>query len=104
MDDKHIQILKELGFDDIDSSMMTNEYWKRRGADALALTTQDRDVYGCLDHTRGEGVSIYDIEGTEYLDVTGGVAVRAFGLRYKPYLEFEMQVNDVIRELPGMDF
>ena len=50
MDDKHTQILKELGFT-IDKSMMTNEYWKKRAAEALALTTQDRDVYGCLDHT-----------------------------------------------------
>jgi 4-aminobutyrate aminotransferase-like enzyme len=104
MDDKHFQILKELGFDDIGPKNMTNEYWKKRGADALAITTQDRDVYGCLDHTRGDGTTIYDIEGNEYLDLTGGVAVRAFGLRYKPYHDFEMRVNDVIRELPGTDF
>ncbi len=104
MEDKHIQILKDLGFDDIDSTAMTNEYWKKRGAEALALTTQDREVYGCLDHSRGEGVNIFDVEGTEYLDVTGGVAVRAFGLRYKPYLDFEIRINDTIRELPGMDF
>ncbi|MHA3962066.1 MAG: aspartate aminotransferase family protein [Candidatus Thorarchaeota archaeon SMTZ1-45] len=103
MDDKHIQILKDLGFD-IDKKMMTNEYWKRRGAEALALTTQDRDVYGCLDHTVGEGVRIFDIEGTEYLDVTGGVAVRALGLRYKPYIDFEASIIDVVKELPGMDF
>jgi 4-aminobutyrate aminotransferase-like enzyme len=103
MDDKHIQILKDLGFD-IDTSKMTNEYWKQRGADALALTTQDRDVYGCLDHTVGEGVRIFDVEGTEYLDVTGGVAVRALGLRYKPYLDFEESILDVVHELPGMDF
>ena len=103
MEDKDLQILKELGFD-LDPSKMTNDYWKKRGAKALALTTQAREIYGCLDHTRGEGVKIYDIEGTEYLDLTGGVAVRAFGLRYKPYHDFEIQVNDVIRELPGMDF
>ncbi len=103
MDDKHIQILKDLGFD-IDKKMMTNEYWKRRAAEALALTTQDRDVYGCLDHTVGEGVRLFDVEGTEYLDVTGGVAVRALGLRYKPDIEFEASINDVVRELPGMDF
>ncbi|TXT57734.1 MAG: 5-aminovalerate aminotransferase DavT [Candidatus Thorarchaeota archaeon] len=103
MDEKHMQILKDLGFE-LDPKNMTNAYWKSRAAEALALTTQDRDVYGCLDHTRGEGVRIFDIEGTEYLDVTGGVAVRALGLRYKPYLEFEEKINDVIRELPGMDF
>ncbi len=104
MDEKHIGILKELGFKEIDSAKMTNDYWKQRGADALAITTQDRDVYGCLDHTVGDGVRIYDIEGTEYLDVTGGVAVRAFGLRYKPYLDFQVRVVDVVHELPGMDF
>ncbi len=103
MDDKHIQILKNLGFD-IDKEMMTNEYWKRRAAEALALTTQDRDIYGCLDHTVGEGVRLFDVEGTEYLDVTGGVAVRALGLRYKPYIDFEASIIDVIKELPGMDF
>ena len=104
MDEKHIRILHRLGFEDIDEKSMKNDYWKKRAADALAITTQDRDVYGCLDHTRGEGVHIFDVEGTEYLDVTGGVAVRAFGLRYKPYLDFEIEINDVIHELPGMDF
>ncbi len=104
MDEKHIRILHQLGFEDIDTKSMTNDYWKKRAAEALALTTQDRDVYGCLDHTRGDGVKIFDVEGTEYLDVTGGVAVRAFGLRYKPYLDFEIEINDVIHELPGMDF
>ena len=103
MNEKHYQILKNLGFD-VGPKQMTNKYWKNRAAEALALTTQDRDVYGCLDHTRGEGVKIYDIEGAEYLDLTGGVAVRAFGLRYKPLLDFESEVNDVIHELPGMDF
>ncbi|MFX0108429.1 MAG: aspartate aminotransferase family protein [Candidatus Hodarchaeota archaeon] len=103
MEEKHIQILKDLGYD-LDKKNMTNDYWKKRGADALAITTQDRDVYGCLDHTVGEGVRIFDIEGTEYLDVTGGVAVRAFGLRYKPYIEFEKSIIDVVKELPGMDF
>ncbi len=104
MDEKHIQIIKDLGFDDISQETMTNDYWKKRGAESLALTTQDREVYGCLDHTRGLGTTIYDIEGTEYLDVTGGVAVRAFGLRYKPLLDFEASVNDVVREFPGADF
>jgi 4-aminobutyrate aminotransferase-like enzyme len=103
MNDKHIQILRNLGFD-IDKEMMTNEYWKRRAAEALALTTQDRDVYGCVDHTVGDGVTLFDIEGTEYLDVTGGVAVRALGLCYRPYIDFEASIIDVIKELPGMDF
>ncbi|MFX1368401.1 MAG: aspartate aminotransferase family protein [Promethearchaeota archaeon] len=104
MDEKHIRILRGLGFDNIDEKCMTNDYWKKRGADALALTTQDRDVYGCVDHTRGEGVRLFDVEGTEYLDVTGGVAVRAFGLRYKPYLDFQESIIDVVHELPGQDF
>ncbi len=50
MEEKHIEILKNLGFD-ISQKDLTNDYWKKRGADALALTTQDRDVYGCVDHT-----------------------------------------------------
>ncbi|MHA1772245.1 MAG: aspartate aminotransferase family protein [Candidatus Thorarchaeota archaeon] len=104
MDDRHFDIFKELGFDDVTPKTMTNDYWKERAAKSLALTTQNRDVYGCLDHTRGEGLAIYDVEGTEYLDMTGGVAVRALGLRYKPLLDFENKINDVIRELPGMDF
>ncbi|MFW9849287.1 MAG: aspartate aminotransferase family protein [Candidatus Thorarchaeota archaeon] len=103
MNDKHYQILKDLGFE-VTPKQMTNKYWKNRAAEALALTTQDRDVYGCLDHTRGEGIQIYDVEGQEYLDLTGGVAVRAFGLRYKPLLEFENEILDVIHEFPGMDF
>ncbi len=103
MEEKHIQILKDLGYN-LSQKDMTNDYWKKRGAEALAITTQDRDVYGCLDHTVGDGVKIFDIEGTEYLDVTGGVAVRSFGLRYKPYLEFEQSILDVVKELPGMDF
>jgi 4-aminobutyrate aminotransferase len=103
MDDRHIRILKDLGFD-IRQQDLTNDYWKRRAADALALTTQDRDVYGCIDHTAGNGVRLFDVEGTEYLDVTGGVAVRALGLRYQPFLDFEASILDVLHELPGQDF
>ncbi|MFX1605088.1 MAG: aminotransferase class III-fold pyridoxal phosphate-dependent enzyme, partial [Promethearchaeota archaeon] len=103
MDEKHIQILRDLGYS-LDQKNMTNDYWKKRGAEALAITTQDREIYGCLDHTVGEGVRIFDIEGTEYIDVTGGVAVRAFGLRYKPYIEFEQSIIDVVKEFPGTDF
>lgn len=104
MNKEGLQILEELGFEEIEESIMTNEYWTKRASKSLALTTQQRDVYGCLDHTRGRGLQIYDIEGTEYLDVTGGVAVRALGLRFKPLLDFERRINDVIHELPGMDF
>ncbi len=104
MDSRHFEIFKELGFDDITPETMTNEYWAKRGARALALTTQTRDVYGCLDHTRGEGITLYDVEGTEYLDMTGGVAVRAFGIRYRPLADFESRISDVIHEFPGMDF
>jgi 4-aminobutyrate aminotransferase-like enzyme len=103
MDEKHIKILKDLGFE-ITPKDLKNDYWKRRAAEALAVTTHDRDVYGCIDHTRGDGVRIFDIEGTEYLDVTGGVAVRAFGLFYRPFLDFEASLIDVMHELPGQDF
>ncbi|MFW9907052.1 MAG: aspartate aminotransferase family protein [Candidatus Thorarchaeota archaeon] len=103
MDEKHYQILRELGFE-LGPKQMTNKYWIGRAVEALALSTQDRDVYGCVDHTRGEGVKIFDIEGTDYLDLTGGVAVRAFGVRYKPQMDFEERVHDVMLELPGQDF
>jgi 4-aminobutyrate aminotransferase-like enzyme len=103
LDDKHYQILRDLGFD-LNPKEMTNKYWTERASEALALTTQDRSVYGCLDHTRGEGVTIFDMDGTEYLDLTGGVAVRAFGVKYRPQLEFEERISDVIHEVPGMDF
>ncbi len=104
MDEKHIQILRDLGFPEIGPETMTNSYWTKRAAEALAITTQERDIYGCLDHTRGDGLRLFDIEGTEYLDMTGGVAVRAFGLRYKPFIDFEAKLSDVIHELPGQDF
>ncbi|NWF95111.1 MAG: aminotransferase class III-fold pyridoxal phosphate-dependent enzyme [Candidatus Thorarchaeota archaeon] len=103
MEQKHIDILRELGFS-ITPEMLKNEYWQKRGAEALAITTQEREIYGCLDHTRGQGLQLFDIEGTEYLDMTGGVAVRAFGLRYPPLLDFEIRINDLEREMPGMDF
>jgi len=104
MDEKHIQILRDLGFPEIGPDKMTNSYWTKRAAEALAITTQERDIYGCLDHTRGNGLNLFDIQGTEYLDMTGGVAVRAFGLKYKPFIDFETKLSDVIHELPGQDF
>lgn len=104
MEEEDIQVLKDLGFEELDKSKMTNEYWTKRASKILALTTQQRDVYGCLDYSRGRGLNIYDLEGTEYLDVTGGIAVRALGLRFQPFLDFERRINDVIHEFPGMDF
>jgi 4-aminobutyrate aminotransferase len=56
---------------------MSSLYWVERSQRSLALTTHDRDVYPVIDHTRGKGVWLYDLEGNEYLDMTSGVAVRA---------------------------
>lgn len=83
---------------------MSSAYWIERSQRNLAMTTQDRDVYPVVDHTRGEGVWLYDLEGNEYLDMTSGVAVRALGLRPQGIREFESRLGDVIEELPGQDF
>jgi 4-aminobutyrate aminotransferase len=79
-------------------------YWIERAQRALATSTQDRDVYPVVDHSRGKGVFLYDLEGNEYLDVTSGVAVRALGFRPEGIKEFESRIGDVIEELPGQDF
>jgi 4-aminobutyrate aminotransferase len=83
---------------------MSSTYWIDRSRRSLALTTQNRDVYPVIDHTRGKGVWIYDLEGNEYLDMTSGVAVRALGIRPEGIEEFERRISDVIEELPGQDF
>src|SRR3954447_453949 len=75
-------------------------YWMDRARQALATSTQDREVYPVVDHTRGEGVWLYDIEGNEYLDVNAGVAVRALGFRPKGIREFEERIIDVVEEMP----
>src|SRR5947209_14025613 len=83
---------------------MSSLYWLERAQGALATTTQDRDVYPVVDHSRGHGVWLYDLEGNEYLDMTSGVAVRALGFRPEGIREFEERLGDVIEELPGQDF
>jgi 4-aminobutyrate aminotransferase len=83
---------------------MSSLYWVERSQRALATTTQSRDVYPVVDHTRGHGVWLYDLEGNEYLDMTSGVAVRALGFRPDGIREFEAALGDVIEELPGQDF
>lgn len=83
---------------------MSSLYWIERAERALTTSTQDRDVYPVVDHTRGSGVWLYDIEGNEYLDMTSGVAVRALGFRPHGIQEFERRLGDVIEELPGQDF
>lgn len=82
----------------------SNAYWIERSERWIATSTQARDVYPVVDHTRGHGVWLYDIEGNEYLDMTSGVAVRALGLRPEGVREFERRLADVIEELPGHDF
>ncbi|MBI2941679.1 MAG: aminotransferase class III-fold pyridoxal phosphate-dependent enzyme [Chloroflexi bacterium] len=80
------------------------DYWLRRSAEVLAESTQSRDLYPVLDHSRGEGLCIYDLAGNAYLDMTSGVAVRALGLRYPRLVQFEREIAHVVEELPGQDF
>jgi len=80
------------------------EYWLKRSSEVIATSTQSRDLYPVMDHSRGQGSRVYDLEGNEYLDVTSGVAVRALGVRYPPLVEFERQIAHVVEELPGQDF
>ncbi|HLJ66596.1 MAG TPA: aminotransferase class III-fold pyridoxal phosphate-dependent enzyme [Chloroflexota bacterium] len=89
------------GLGDVPASSL---YWIERAQRALAVTTQDRDIYPVIDHTRGSGVWLYDLEGNEYLDMTSGVAVRALGFRPAGIREFEVRLADVVEELPGQDF
>jgi 4-aminobutyrate aminotransferase len=99
----HIELLRSLvpGLTEVPNSSL---FWVERAQRAIAISTQDRDVYPVLDHTRGKGVWLYDLEGNEYLDMTSGVAVRALGLRPSAVQEFEDQIRDVLEELPGHDF
>jgi 4-aminobutyrate aminotransferase len=103
MDDRHAELLRQLvpHLDDIPSS---SAYWADRAGRVVATSTQDRDVYPVLDHTRGRGLRIYDLEGNEYLDTTAGVAVHALGWRHPALLEFEAEIAGVVPELPGHDF
>jgi 4-aminobutyrate aminotransferase len=103
MNNRHIELLHRLvpHLGDVPAS---SEYWANRASSVIATSTQDRDVYPAIDHTRGRGLFIYDLEGNEYLDVTAGVAVHALGWRPKALLEFEESIRDVISELPGQDF
>jgi 4-aminobutyrate aminotransferase len=103
MNQSQIDLLKSLvpGLSDVPMSSM---YWIDRAERSLATTTQDRDIYPVIDHTRGHGVWMYDLEGNEYLDMTSGVAVRALGFRPPGIREFEASIGDVVEELPGHDF
>jgi 4-aminobutyrate aminotransferase len=103
MDSRHAEILRSL-VKHLGEVEFTSEYWEARARGVLATSTQDPEVYPVLDHTRGQGVFIYDLEGTEYLDVTSGVAVHALGWRPKDLADFESQIADVVTELPGHDF
>jgi 4-aminobutyrate aminotransferase len=78
--------------------------WVARSEQALAKTTQTRDIYPIVDHTRGDGPWIYDIKGNQYLDMTAGVAVRALGFGHQHLAEFEQRIHHYLREVPGHDF
>jgi 4-aminobutyrate aminotransferase len=103
VDRDHVDLLRWLvpGLGDVPMSSL---YWVERSNRALAVTTQDRDIYPVVDHSRGHGVWLYDLEGNEYLDMTSGVAVRALGFRPPGIREFEARLGNVIEELPGQDF
>ena len=83
----------------------SSHYWEARGTKVVALSTQSRGTYPVLDHSRGDGVWLWDLEGNKYLDITSGVAVRALGAKNPELVEFDMKVTErVIDELPGQDF
>jgi 4-aminobutyrate aminotransferase len=103
MDSRHVELLHRL-VPHLGEVPASSEYWANRASSVIATSTQDRDVYPAVDHTRGHRVFIYDLEGNEYLDVTAGVAVHALGWRPEGLLEFEDAIRDVISELPGQDF
>jgi len=100
LEEKHVDVLKSLGIKDITTKNIADSaYWLGRANKFQAIATQNRAVYNVIDHTRGEGVICYDIDGNEYLDLASGVAVRALGMRYKPYLEFEASILDTVHEI-----
>lgn len=103
MNEDHKALLRWLvpGLTDIPIS---SAYWIERAQRAIATSTQARDVYPVVDHARGHGVWLYDLEGNEYLDMTSGVAVRALGIRPDGIQELERRIADVVEELPGQDF
>src|SRR5947209_20387949 len=103
MNQDQVDLLRRLvpGLTDVPESSL---YWIERAQKALATTTQDRDVYPVVDHARGHGVWLYDVEGNEYLDVNAGVAVRALGFRPNGIQQFEQAIGEVVEEMPGQDF
>ncbi len=103
MNAEQVDLLKWLvpGLTDVPMSSL---YWIERAQQSLATSTQSREVYPVIDHTRGSGVWMYDLEGNEYLDMTSGVAVRALGFRPEGIVDFERRLGEVIEELPGQDF
>ena len=103
MQKKDIELLQSL-VPDLGEVPMSSAYWIERAERSVAVSTQGREVYPVVDHTRGHGVWQYDLEGNEYLDVTSGVAVRALGIRPDGMREFEERITDVVEELPGQDF
>ncbi len=103
MNRDQIELLRWLvpGLTDVPAA---SSYWSERSRRALAISTQDRAVYPVVDHTRGHGVWLYDLEGNEYLDMTSGVAVRALGIRFAGIEELEARLAGIVEELPGHDF
>ncbi len=48
-------------------------YWLGKSEQMIAISTQSREIYPVLDHSRGHGCWLYDLQGNEYLDVSSGV-------------------------------
>jgi 4-aminobutyrate aminotransferase len=103
MNQQHIELLRSL-VPHLDDVPLSSRYWVERATRVIATSTQDRTVYPVLDHTRGHGVFVYDLEGNEYLDMTSGVAVHALGWRPEGLAELERRISDIIGEMPGQDF
>lgn len=103
MDEQHADLLRDL-VPHLEDIPMSSSYWSDRTARVIATSTQDRDVYPVLDHTKGRGLYVYDLEGNEYLDVTAGVAVHALGWRHDELIQFEDRTRDIVSEMPGQDF
>ncbi len=103
MDKKHIDMLKRL-WPALGDVPYTSEYWLGKSADAIGISTHDRDIYPVMDPYRGKGLRLYDLEGNEYLDITAGVAVKALGTRNPDMMAFEREIADVVEEYSGQDF
>ncbi|MHA2620966.1 MAG: aminotransferase class III-fold pyridoxal phosphate-dependent enzyme [bacterium JZ-2024 1] len=79
--------------------------WLERAKESIAVSTHARDNYPLvLDHLKGDWVWVYDIEGEKYLDMTAGVASRAFGHHPPELKRLQASLDSVIRMVASTDF